>query len=369
MIEAYGSVLPAGIRERRVDNGNGLEMHVLEAGEAGRPALLLLHGFPELAYSWRKVMGPLAEAGYHVVAPDQRGYGLTTGGDAGYDCDLAQYRMINLVRDALGLLGAMEIERVDAVIGHDFGSFVAAHAALIRADVFRRAAMMSAPFAGPPKLNASPAPDIDAELAKLAPPRKHYQRYYSTRPANDDMRRCRQGVHDFLRAYFHMKSADWRANAPHALAGWNATELARMPTYYVMDAGLTMAEQVAPEMPTTAEIAANRWLPDDELGVYADAYERSGFQGGLNWYRCRFINAFQREAQLFAGRAIDVPSLFVAGTSDWGTYQVPGAVEAMDGKSCTDFRGRHLIPGAGHWVQQERPAEVIEILRDFLAQD
>jgi pimeloyl-ACP methyl ester carboxylesterase len=367
MTEKYGAALPAEIREGRLDNGNGLEMHVLEAGEAGRPALLLLHGFPELAYSWRKVMGPLAAAGYHVIAPDQRGYGLTTGSDDRYDCDIGQFRMLNLVRDALGLLGTLDIPHVHAVIGHDFGSFVAAHCALIRPDMFRRAAMMSAPFAGPPKLNAAPAPDIDAELAKLTPPRKHYQRYYATRPANDDMWRCAQGVHDFLRAYFHVKSADWKANAPYALSGWSAEELAKMPTYYIMDLSQTMAEQVAPEMPTAAEIAANAWLSDDTLRVYSDAYARRGFQGGLNWYRCRFVEAIQRESQLFSGRAIDVPSLFVAGKSDWGTYQVPGSVEAMEGRSCTDFRGRHLIDGAGHWVQQERPKEVIDILLPFLA--
>ncbi len=363
----YGrDVLPGAIRERRIDNGNGLEMHMLEAGVAGWPALLLLHGFPELAYSWRKIMPALADAGYHVIAPDQRGYGLTTGADARYDCDLAEFRMINLVRDAMGLLEALGLESVHGVIGHDFGSYVAAHCALIRPDIFHRAAMMSAPFGGPPKLNANPAPDIDAALGKLKPARKHYQRYYATSPANADMWRCPQGVHDFLRAYFHVKSADWAPNAPFALAGWSAEELGKMPGYYVMEADKTMAETVAPEMPTAAEIAANAWLPDEELRVYSQTYERDGFQGGLNWYRCRFVEAFQRESQLFAGRAIDVPSVFVAGASDWGTYQVPGAVEAMDGTSCTDFRGRHLIEGAGHWVQQERPEHVTRILLDFL---
>ena len=101
--------LPAGIRSRFVDNGNGLSMHMLEAGfeSPGRPCVLLLHGFPELAYSWRKLMLPLAQAGFHVVAPDQRGYGRTTGWDAGYDGDLAAFRLMNLVRDALGLLCAL----------------------------------------------------------------------------------------------------------------------------------------------------------------------------------------------------------------------------------------------------------------------
>ena len=151
----YGnSTLPAGVRSRVVKNVNGLAIHVLEAGfeTNGRPLILLLHGFPELAYSWRKIMGPLAAAGYHVVAPDQRGYGRTTGWDGAYDGDLDSFRLPNLVRDALGLVSALGYRSVAAVVGHDFGSPVAAYCALIRPDVFRSVALMSAPFGGPPQL-------------------------------------------------------------------------------------------------------------------------------------------------------------------------------------------------------------------------
>src|SRR5262245_27704907 len=146
--------LPSAIRSRTVDNINGLSMHVLEAGfeTSGRPCVLLLHGFPELAYSWRKVMPVLAEAGYHVLAPDQRGYGRTTGWDADYDGDLASFRLTNLVRDALRLVSPFGYRSVDAVFGHDFGSSVAAWCALIRPDVFRSVVMMSEPFGGPPSL-------------------------------------------------------------------------------------------------------------------------------------------------------------------------------------------------------------------------
>src|SRR5262249_46461713 len=145
---------PATIRSRYVEDINGLRMHVLEAGfeNKDRPCVLLLHGFPELAFSWRKVMPALAEAGYHVIAPDQRGYGRTTGWDARYDGDLRPFRLTNLVRDALGLVAAFGYRHVDAVIGHDFGSPVAAWCALMRPDVFRAVAMMSAPFGGPPSL-------------------------------------------------------------------------------------------------------------------------------------------------------------------------------------------------------------------------
>src|SRR5215475_2973609 len=136
----YGNgTLPVGIRCRMVDNNNGLMVHILEAGfeTPGRPCLLLLHGFPELAYSWRKVMLPLAAAGYHVVAPDLRGYGRTTGWDADYDSDLGSFRMLNIVRDIVGLVSALGYRSVAGVVGHDYGSPVAGWCALVRPDIFR----------------------------------------------------------------------------------------------------------------------------------------------------------------------------------------------------------------------------------------
>ncbi len=369
------AVLPPGVRSRFVHGINGLTMHMLEAGyeTPGRPCLLLLHGFPELAYSWRKVMLPLAAAGYHVIAPDQRGYGRTTGWDSDYDGDLASARMMNLVRDTMGLVFALGYRSVAAVVGHDFGSPVAAHCALIRPDVFQSVVLMSAPFGGVSALpfdtdRHPPAPggDIHADLAALARPRKHYQRYYSTRPANTDMVHAPQGLHDFLRAYYHHKSADWRFNEPFPLAGWTAAELAKMPTYYIMDFGKTMPETVAEVMPTPAEIAANTWLPDRELAVYAEEYGRTGFQGGLQWYRIRTDGRYATELEVFSGRTIDVPSLFIAGASDWGVYQVPGSVERMQTTACTRMLGCHLIEGAGHWVQQEQPERVSALLLQFL---
>jgi pimeloyl-ACP methyl ester carboxylesterase len=366
--------LPPGIRARFVEGINGLRMHVLEAGHGtpGRPCLLLLHGFPELAYSWRKVMPALADAGYHVVAPDQRGYGRTTGWSADYDGDLAPFRLLNLVRDAMGLVFALGHRKVAAVVGHDFGASVAAWCALVRPDVFRAVALMSAPFAGPPAIpfgearDAPPGPDIHAALAALPRPRKHYQWYYATREANADMLCCPQGVHAFLRAYFHHKSADWPGNRPFRLAGWTAEELARMPTYYIMDLHEGMAATVAREMPSAEQIAACRWLPEAELAVYAGEYARTGFQGGLNWYRCRTTGRYAGELEVFSGRTIDVPSLFVAGRSDWGVYQVPGAIERMQESACTRMLGCHLVEGAGHWVQQERPEAVTALLLRFL---
>lgn len=371
--------LPAGIRSRHVDDVNGLRMHILEAGfeRTGRPCLLLLHGFPELAYSWRKVMLPLAAAGYHVVAPDQRGYGRTTGWDDRYDGDLGSFRLLNLGRDILGLVSALGYRSVEAVIGHDFGSPVAAYCALARPDVFRAVALMSSPFGGTPALpfdtaNESPAPraatNIHDDLAALERPRKHYQWYYSTREADANMRTCPQGVHAFLRAYYHHKSADWPDNRPYKLTSWSAAELARMPTYYIMDLAEGMAETVAPEIPDERQIAACRWLPEDELRVYSGEYARTGFQGGLQWYRCRTTGRYGADPEIYSGRTIDVPSCYIAGKSDWGVYQKPGDFERMQTEACTNMLACHLVEGAGHWVQQEQPEAVGRLLLRFLDQ-
>jgi pimeloyl-ACP methyl ester carboxylesterase len=373
------ALLPPEIRSRFVEGVNGLRMHVLEAGfeTKGRPCVLLLHGFPELAYSWRKVMPTLAASGYHVIAPDQRGYGRTTGWDAEYDRDLNPFRLFNLVRDALGLVSAFGYASVAAVVGHDFGSPVAAWCALLRPDVFHGVALMSAPFTGAPSLpfniaDAAPAPafedPVHRDLAALPRPRKHYQWYYSTRGANADMAHAPQGVHDFLRAYYHHKSADWPGNTPYPLQGWTASALAELPTYYVMDLDKNMAETVAEEMPSPAQIAACQWLPDRELGFYSAEFARTGFQGGLQWYRCGTSGAFTAELQTFSGRSIDVPCCFIAGRQDWGVYQRPGAIEAMQSTACTQMLGCHLIDGAGHWVQQEQPAQVSRLLLQFLTQ-
>lgn len=373
-----GSLLPAGIRARFVQNVNGLRVHLLEAGfePAGRPCVLLLHGFPELAYSWRKVMPALAEAGYHVIAPDQRGYGRTTGWDPDYDGDLASFRVINLVRDMVGLVAALGHSRVSAVVGHDFGASVAAWCALLRPDIFCSVTLMSAPFAGPPAAPFDTADgllpptnldrSIHQSLAARARPRKHYQWYYSTREANADMQYCRQGVHDFLRAYYHFKSADWRGKAAIRLAEWSAAELERMPTYYIMDLDRDMAATVATEMPTTEAIAACDWLPEQELRVYSAEYTRTGFQGALQWYRCRTQGIGLSEQQIFGGRTIDVKSMFVAGAQDWGIYQTPGAIERMQETACSAMLGCHLIDNGGHWIQQEQPQAVTSLLLTFL---
>jgi pimeloyl-ACP methyl ester carboxylesterase len=129
-----------------------------------------------------------------------------------------------------------------------------------------------------------------------------------------------------------------------------------------------MAETVAHEMPSQADIAACRWLPESELAVYSAEYERTGFQGGLQWYRRGTGELDTAELQLFSGRTIDVPAMFIAGSSDWGIYQRPGAIERMQASACTRMLGCELLDGAGHWVQQEQAEKVSALLVQFLRQ-
>ena len=273
---------------------------------------------------------------------------------------------------ALGLVYACGHKTV-AVVGHDFGSPIAAWCAVTRPDVFTKVALMSAPFSGTGSIpfntanepqEKRPAYNLYEELAKLPRPRKHYQAYYRTREANDNMWHASQGLHAFLRGYYHYKSADWKANKPFRLKSRTAPEMAQMPTYYIMNLEEGMAETVVPHMPSQEEIVSNQWLPNKELQVYTQEYQRTGFQGGLNSYPSGSLGA--PEMQLYAGRKIEQPSIFISGASDWGYYQAPGALERMQGEACTDMQAVHLIPGAGHWVQQEQPEKVVELLLGFL---
>jgi pimeloyl-ACP methyl ester carboxylesterase len=359
---------------------NGLDVHVLEGGfeSPGRPLALLLHGFPDLAYGWRRLIPILADAGYHVVAPDQRGFGRTTGWANGYDAPLAPFGFLNLTRDALALVFALGYRRTAMLVGHDLGSPVAAYCALARPDVFPSVVLMSAPFPGTPALpfntadsDAPPAAPntanqkLAAALAALDPPRMHYQQYLSTRQANDDLWHPPQGLHAFLRAFFYVKSADWSGNKPHPLKAPTAIELAQMPTYYVMELGKTMPQNVAPFHPSASEVLACQWLTEPELGVYTQEYGHTGFQGALQAYRVFSDPELNAELRLFAGKTIDVPSLFIGGQSDWANYAAPGAIDAMRTKATTRMAGIELIDGAGHWIQQEQPARLGALLLAF----
>ena len=377
----YGrGTLPQGVRSRMVNGVNGLDVHLLEAGyeSSGRPLALLLHGFPDLAYGWRHLLPLLADAGYHVVAPDQRGFGRTTGWVNQYDTPLAPFGLLNMTRDALGLVSALGYRQTAMLVGHDFGSPVAAYCALARPDVFPSVVLMSAPFPGPPAFpfntaasEASPVQpntenqQLAAALAALDPPRISYQQYLSTRQANEDLWHPAQGLHAFLRAFFYVKSADWPGNKPHPLKARTALELAQLPTYYVMERNQTMPQTVAPFHPSAAEVGASPWLTEPELAVYTEEYDRTGFQGALQAYRVYADADLNAELRLFSGRTLDVPSLFIGGQRDWATYVAPGALELMKTKATTRMGDIELIEGAGHWIQQEQPARLSALLLAF----
>src|SRR5438552_14445483 len=180
------AVLPAGVRARFVDGVNGLRVHILEAGyeTPGRPLVLLLHGFPNLAYSWRKVMPALAAAGYNAVAPDCRGFGRTTGWDDAFDADPLPFLAVNMLRDQIALVYALGYRKTAMMVGHDQGSLMAGLGAPIRPDMFPRLTLIGGGFGGTPSFpfntaNGAPVPradyteaELDAEYAKLNPPRR-----------------------------------------------------------------------------------------------------------------------------------------------------------------------------------------------------
>ena len=368
--------LPAGIQSRVIKDINNANIHLLEAGQQSADSdnlVLLIHGFPELAYSWRKVMLPLAAAGYHVIAPDVRGYGRSSNTDVQFSDDLRPFSTLNKIQDMLALVASLGYKSVAAVVGHDQGATLAGWCALSRPDIFKSVALMSSPFRGAPAAlplntaNVPPAPikpnQISEELARLSPPRKYYQNYFATEAANKNMWQAEQGLKQFMRAYYHMKSADWPENAPFKLKGLLASEWEKLPRYYVMDLELGMAETVLSAIPSQQEIEACEWLPDNELEFYANEYSRTGFQGGLQGYR---NNPYDKDLAIFSGKKIEVPSIFISGEKDWGTYQTPGGLENLEGPLTTQYQGTYLIENAGHWVQQEQPDSTVKILVEFI---
>ena len=323
-------------------------------------------------------MPSIAEAGYYCVAMDQRGYGRTTGwAPAAFDdVDMTQYTMTNLVRDLISLVWKLGYRQVDCIIGHDFGAVSSAMAALMRPDIFKATVQMSHPY------NASPEPpfaedqpkarmDVQAELAKLQPPRKHYQWYNSTAEAAGHWDHPEQGTPAYLRGYFHLKSADWEKNDPHPLQAWTAKELEVMPEYYILQKDHSFPEAVAHNMRGEDESRTERWLSLTDLEVYCSEWQRTGFQGAMNWYRASTYYGKQtaKDMFLFAGRRIEVPCVFISGQQDWGNYQQPGALQGYESERVVKsgcYRGAKMINGAGHWVQQEQPEAVITHLLDFV---
>jgi pimeloyl-ACP methyl ester carboxylesterase len=372
--------LPEGVTSRYVECALvGLNFHFLEAGydsEKPKDLILLLHGYPELAFSWRKVIPALAAEGYHVVAPDQRGYGRTTGwpNSKWGETDLSCWNSTTLVRDLVVFVNALGHKTVHTVVGHDFGAVSASMCALMRPDMFKSLVLMSHPYKSIPGVpfdtahgkgkEDAPVSNIHADLGALSKPRKHYRVYNSTEQAASDWDRPPQGLQAYLRGYIHVKSANWARNKPHPLKGWTAEQAALLPFYYIMPYQSNMPEVVVDLMDGEDASLTTSWLSDDALAVYVQEWGRTGFQGALNWYRAAGDPGFRSDLALFVGKSTDIPTTFISGAQDWGNYQEPGALENMD-KTCTQFHGVSLIEGAGHWPQQEQPEKVVEELLKF----
>ena len=366
--------LPKGIKSKVINDINGLDIHYLESGEnkENSELIVLLHGFPELSFSWRKILPILSDNGYHVVAPDQRGFGSTIGADLTYTNNLSDFSNINLATDIYLFIKRLGYKKVKCIVGHDSGVGPASWLTLIRPDIFSNLVIMSGPFTGPPNpitiSEDAYIPDtdkMDYDLDKLSVPRKHYQSYYRTKLANKDMMESKQGLRSFIRAYYHYKSADWKDNKPFELTSWTSQELSKMPTYYIMNKSMNMAETVNEYMPTDDEINNCKWLDENELDVYEKEYSKTSFQGGLNWYRAGVDYKNLQKLSLYCGKTIDIPSLFISGKNDWGTYQRPGAINKMS-STMTRFQGVSLVENAGHWVQQENPEKVSKIILELV---
>lgn len=302
---------------------NGIDMHFVEGG-AG-PLVVLCHGFPELSYSWRHQVAALASAGYRAVAPDQRGYGDTSRPD-----DVQTYDIIHLTDDLLGLLDALEEERA-VFVGHDWGAPVVWNLALRAPKRVRAVVGMSVPYV--PRSERPPT-----EIWKAVFTDHWFYILYFQEPGVADADLARDPAKT-MRRFLCAISGD-------------GTGLGSL-------SGPRDERGMVDRLPEPAGLPG--WLTQEDVDHYAAVFARTGFTGGLNWYR-NFDRNWERTAEL-AGARIEVPALFIAGTGDPVLRMVPP--DRM-GQWVTDLRGTLLLPGAGHWVQQERPDEVNAALLGFL---
>jgi pimeloyl-ACP methyl ester carboxylesterase len=309
---------------------NGIRMHYVAQGEG--PLVLLCHGWPECWYSWRHQIPALAAAGFRVVAPDQRGYGQTDAPVA-----VEAYDILNLTGDLVGLVNALG-EAHAILVGHDWGSLVAAAAALLRPDMFRALGLLSVPYL--PRRRVRPAARFH-----MATQEKHFYQDYFQQPGHvekeleEDVRRTLLGV-------LYTASGEGRASDTHGRS-----------SFAIFDKSTRLVDNlVIPE-----ELPA--WLSDADLDFFVEQFERAGFRGGINWYRN--IDRNWALTPFLDGAKILQPTLFTAGTLD-GVLKMAAEEYAALETNVPNLTKKHLIPGAGHWIQQERPAEVNELLLAFL---
>jgi pimeloyl-ACP methyl ester carboxylesterase len=304
-------------------SANGIEIFLREQGNG--PLVLLCHGWPELSYSWRHQIPAIAEAGFHVVAPDMRGFGRTTA-----PSDIAAYSIFDTVGDMVALVSALG-EKQAVIVGHDWGAPVAWHAAMFRPDVFTAVAGLSVP---PPSRGRG-------------------------RPL-DSLRES--GITNFYWQYFQATGtaeAEFERDVALTMRTLLGRGFSDPAASLFIEAGKGFLGDASADRPLPA------WLSEADLAYFIEAYRKSGFRGGLNWYR-----NIDRNWELTApwqGAQIHQPSLFIAGSKDSVITGLIGAKRVGDmERILPKLKQKLIIDGAGHWVQQERAAEVNAALIDFL---
>jgi len=307
-------------------NTNGIRIHVVEAGE-GYP-IVMCHGFPELWYSWRHQMRALAEAGFRAIAPDQRGYGETDAPEP-----IEAYTQQQLVADIVGMLDALAIRQC-VIIGHDWGGVVAWNAALMAPERVERVVGVNTPFV--PRMPVKPT-----ELMKaMAQGQFHYVLYFQQPGvAEAELERdVRRSLRGFYQAAEDLLGAIDQSAPPGVFGPAGGGILDRLP-----------------------DRPHGKFMSDDDFEVFARAFERTGFRGGLNWYRC-FDRSWEESAQV--EQQVKQPALMI--TAEFDPVLRPSLCAGMEA-FVPNLRKIVLVKGAGHWTQQEKPAEVNAALLEFLA--
>lgn len=313
---------------QRSVEANGIRLNVAEQGEG--PLVLLCHGFPESWYSWRHQFAPLAAAGFHVVAPDMRGYGRS-----GQPQAIDQYTLLHLTGDLVGLVEALGARNA-VIVGHDWGASVAWQAALLRPDLFRAVAGLSVPFR--PRGKALPT----SQMPRTADA-QFYQLYFQEPGVAEA--ELERDPHVALSTMLYGASGD----APRSFGG-DVGMVAR-------GSGFLRGASAPAPLPA--------WLGEHDLDFYVDEFRRTGFRGALNWYR-----NIDRNWQLlapFPAAPVTVPALYVAGDRDM-VVNFPGMDQLLANmkRFVPRLSKTVMLAGCGHWTQQERPAEVNAALIEFL---
>jgi epoxide hydrolase A/B len=314
----------------RIVDARGSRIHLVEEGDPQGPLVLLVHGFPESWYSWRHQIPTLAEAGHHVAAIDVRGYGRSSA-----PIEVSAYGMLQHVEDNLGVVEALGHDTA-VIVGHDWGSPIAANSALLRPDVFRAVAMLSVPYSPPSSRRPT-------EAFRAMGGEEEFYILYFQEPGRAEAE-AELDVRYWVLGFLVAASGD-AVRPPDG--GTIAT---------VRPGGMVRDRFTIPD-------ALPSWLTEEDLDFYVGEFERTGFRGALNRYRN--VDRDWLDLQPWKGRPITVPSLFIGGEVDgptiWGASAISRFPTTLPG-----LRGSHILSGCGHWVQQERPSEVNDLLLEWL---